>query len=432
MLAGLSRNRYLFHVSGTLPGTGEKSMTMKKWGMFSTVLSGIFIVLCVAPAICGGAPAGAIVTVAGSGSGQDLVGWQSGNIDGTGAYSQFSSIAVGRTGPPQIATIIERAEFESSLVYFTREGGVWKEEVVDDQSVVTGVPQITTDQFGQPHIIYAYLINGVTADYALKYAHKDRFGWHIENLTDTLGQTFADVSIAVNIQGSPRIVYLAYPHGSLRYASRDGTSWQTEEIDPDPSAWPVLRLDRNGEPRVLYTERPNFFTREKRFASRERGEWDIDVLDQNLSGQFYNLELDLLGSPHIAFSRVGPDIPNEEVVYITRDRTGWHEEPVVQGDLLQYADLAVSDNGVVGVSYAPINSFDEVTSIQYAVKSRSGWSPETVATKDESTMLSPGMGMASGSGGKVYLTASREAFTENGREVTPFLSTRELRVPGFG
>ena len=407
-------------------------MMMKEWKMFSVVLSGIFIVLCATPAMCGGAPAGAIVTLPGPGTGQDLVGWQSENIDGTGAYSQFSSIAVGRTGQPQIATLIEREEFEASLVYFTREKGAWREEVVDDQSAVISQPQIAIDQFGQPHILYAYLINGVTADYALKYAHKDRFGWHIENLTDTLGQTYADVSIAVNIQGSPRIAYLAYPHGSLMYASRDGGRWQTEEIDSDPSAWPVLRLDRNGEPRVLYTERPNFFTREKRYASRERGEWDIDILDQNISGQFYGFGLDLLGTPHIAFSRAGPDIPDEEVVYITRDRSGWHEEPVVQGDLLQYADLAVSDNGVVGVSYAPINTGDEVTSIQYAVKGLSGWSPETVATKDDSSMLSPGMGMAGGSGGKVYLTASRVVFTGNAIEVTPFLATRALRVPDFG
>jgi hypothetical protein len=407
-------------------------MMMKSWGVISIVIPGILIVLCIAPAICGGAPAGAIVTVPGFGSGQGLVGWQSENIDGTGAYSQFSSISIGRTGSPQIATLVGRGEFEASLVYFTKEGGVWKEEVVDDQSAVISQPQIATDQFGQPHILYAYLINGVTADYALKYAHKDRFGWHIENLTDTLGQTYADISLALNIQGSPRIAFLAYPHGNIMYASRDGGRWQTEEIDPDPSAWPVLRLDRNGEPRVLYTERPNFFTREKRYASRERGEWDIDVLDQNLSGQFYDLELDLLGTPHIAFSRVGPDIPNEEVVYMTRDRTGWHEEPVVEGDLLQYAGLAVSDNGVVGVSYAPINIGDEVTSIQYAVKSPSGWSPETVATMDDSTMLSPGMGMASGSGGKVYLTASREEFTESGIEVTPFLAIRSLRVPGSG
>ena len=405
---------------------------MKSWGVISIVIPGILMVLCIAPAICGGASAGAIVTVPGSESGRDLVGWQSQNIDGTGAYSQFSSISIGRTGSPQIATLVGRGEFEASLVYFTKEGGVWREEVVDDQSAVISQPQIATDQFGQPHILYAYLINGVTADYALKYAHKDRFGWHIENLTDTLGQTYADISLAVNIQGSPRIAYLAYPDGSPMYASRDGTGWHMEQIDPDPSAWPVLRLDRNGEPRVLYTERPNFFTREKRYASRDRGTWTIEVLDQNLSGQYYGFALDLLGTPHIAFSRVGPDIPDEEVVYITRDRAGWHEESVVQGDLLQYADLAVSDNGVVGVSYAPINSGDEVTSIQYAVKSGSGWSPETVATRDESSELFPGLGMASGSGGKVYLTASREAFTENSIEVTPFLATRELRVPGFG
>jgi len=189
---------------------------------------------------------------------------------------------------------------------------------------------------------------------------------------------------------------------------------------------------RNGDPCVLYTERPSFFSREKRYASRDRGVWDIDVLDQNLSGQFYGFVLDLLGSPQVAFSRIGPDIPNVEVVYITGDRTGWHEEPVIEGDLLQYAEVAVSKNGAVGVSYAPINSHDEVVSIQYAVKGPSGWSPETVATKDDSSMLYPGMGMASGSGGKVYLTASRVEFTENGLEVTPFLATRAIRVPGFG
>jgi hypothetical protein len=409
-------------------GTGEEPMMIKNQGTISIIILSILIVLSIAPVTCGGAPAGA----SGSVSGQDLVGWQSQDIDGTSGYGPYFELAVDTNGKPHIATIQSRDEFASSLVYFTRELGVWKKEVVDDQSAVLNDPQITTDLFGQPHIVYGYLIDGFSANYALKYAYKDRFGWHIENLTDTLGQTYGSASIVVNSRGSPRIAYLGYPGAGLMYASRDGTGWHTEMIDPDPSNWPVLRLDRNGDPRVVYTYFPTYFTREKRYAFRDRGTWNIEFLDQNHSGQNYDMELDLLGAPHIAFQRYTPGGPGAEVVYMTRDRTGWHEDSVAQGNLDDYSDVVVTGTGVVGVSYAPQNSESEVTSIHYAVKTGTGWSPETAATTEDSSELRPGTGMASGSGGKVYLTASRAVFTGNAFEVTPFLATRELRVPGFG
>ena len=404
---------------------------MKKWGTISIIIVGILIVLSISPAICGGAPAGAVFPVPGSGTGQDLVGWQSQDIDGTGKYGPYFELAVDTNGRPHIVSTQSRDEFSSSLVYFTRELGGWKKEVVDDQSAVLSDPQITTDLFGQPHIVYGYLIDGFSANYALKYAYKDRFGWHIENLTDTLGQTFGSVSIAVNSRGSPRIAYLGYPGAGLMYATRDGTGWNTEMIDPDPSNWPVLRLDRNGEPRVVYSYFPTYFTREKRYASRDRGTWKIEFLDQSHSGQNYDMELDLLGGPHIAFERYIPGGPGVEVVYMTRDRTGWHEETVVQGNLDDYAEVAVSGNGGVGVSYAETNSYDEVTSILYAVKKGSGWIPETVTTTENPGDLRPGTGMAAGPGGTVSLTGSYLSNTDGGYQETPFLATRELRVPGF-
>jgi hypothetical protein len=406
-------------------------MIMKRWEISLLILCIVLFFNCALVAGDTTVYRGVSIPSADPGSGQDLVGWESRNIDGTGGYGLYFALAVDTNGKPHIATTQSRNEFDASLVYFTREMGMWKKEVVDDQSVVLNDPQITIDLFGQPHIIYAYLINGVTADYALKYAHKDRFGWHIENLTDTLGQTFGSVSIAVNSRGSPRIVYLAYPHGRLMYASRDGTSWQTEEIDPDPSNWPVLRLDRNGEPRVVYTYLPTFYSREKRYASRDRGTWNIEVLDQDYSGRNYDFVLDLLGTPHVAFEKFPPGGPGE-VVYLTRDRTGWHEETVAEGQLEDYAEVVVSGNGGVGVSYAEANSEGEAASILYAVKTRTGWSPETVATMEDSSELRPGTGMAAGSGGTVYLTASRVAFTGNAIEVTPFVAIRALRVPGFG
>jgi hypothetical protein len=196
-------------------------MTNKKRGTISIVIICILIVFCIVPATGSGAAAGATASVPDNpGAGQGLVGWQSQDIDGTAKYGRYFELAVDTNGKPHIAATQSRDEFTSSLVYFTRERGVWKKEVVDDQSAVLNDPQITTDLFGQPHIVYGYLIDGFSANYALKYAYKDRFGWHIENLTDTLGQTYGSVSIAVNRRGSPRIAYIGYPGAGLMYASR--------------------------------------------------------------------------------------------------------------------------------------------------------------------------------------------------------------------
>jgi hypothetical protein len=407
-------------------------MAIKKWGNILLISAIFLLVLVLAPATCIAAPAGAAVQAGNPIPGQGLVGWQSQDIDGAADYGPYFELAVDTNGKPHIATTQSRDEFASSLVYFTRELGVWKKEVVDDHSAVLNDPQITTDLFGQPHIVYGYLIDGFSANYALKYAYKDRFGWHVENLTDTLGQTYGSVSIAVNSRGSPRIAYIGYPGAGLIYTSKDGTGWYTEVIDPEPSNWPVLRLDRNGEPRVLYTYFPTYFTREKRYASRDRGTWTIELLDQNHSGQNYDLELDLLGAPHIAFERYIPGGPPDEVVYMTRDRAGWHEETVAQGQLDDYAEVAVSTLNDVGVSYAETDENEDVISILYAVKKGTGWSPETVATTGDSVYLQPGMGMAAGPGGTVTLTGSYLSASESGYQETPFLATRTIRIPGFG
>jgi len=221
--------------------------------------------------------------------------------------------------------------------------------LVDKTSSVLDTPRIAADRFGRPHIVYGYLIDDWSADYALKYAYRDRFGWHIENISD-LGQTGPHSSIAVDILGRPRIAYLSYPEGSLMYAVRDGAGWHAEEIDPDPSAWPVLCLDRNGEPRGVYSYLPSWFTREKRYASRGSDGWSIETLDQEFSGEFTGFDIDLLGTDHIAFVQFNPGIPGNEVVYLSRDAAGWHEEVVVQGRLISdYAELAVNENGLVGI-----------------------------------------------------------------------------------
>ena len=405
----------------------EVLMMTTQRGAIPIIILSILIVLCIVPATGSGAAPGAAVSIPGSVTGQDLVGWQSQDIDGTGEYGQYFELAVETNGKPHIVSTESRDEFSSSLVYFTRDLGGWKKEVVDDTSSVLKDPQIAVDLFGQPHIIYGYLINGWSADYALKYAYKDRFGWHIENLTDTLGQTYGSASIAVNSRGAPRVVYLGYPGNGLMYASRDGTGWHTEVIDPDPSNWPVIRLDRNGEPRVLYTYFPTYYVREKRYASRDGGTWSIDYLDQDYSGQNYDLELDLLGGPHIAFMKQSSgSLP--EVVYMTRDRSGWRQEPVAQGYLTDYAEVAVFATGGVGVSYAEGNSYDDLTSILYAVKKGLEWVPETVATAENPGDLRPGTSMAAGTGGSVSLTGFRFA-SDIGNQETPFLATRTIRVP---
>jgi hypothetical protein len=388
----------------------------------------ILLVLCIILGILVCIPAG---TSSGTDAGTEVAGAEpgiSGNPGAAGATIAWVVSTIGeseetyyspylttdRNGRPHICFTMKRDEIDYSLMYATQERGAWKIETVDDESSVLREAQVATDQSGYPHIIYGYLLDGVSAEYGIKYAHKDRFGWHIETLT-TIGQTYGNPAIAVDIRGTPHIAYISYPDAGLNYAKRTSHGWDITTVDTSGNMeWPSIRLDRNGNPHIVYTLMEGWFHREKWYAERDSTGWHTDLLDDNYSGRFAGFDLDLLGTPHIAFMREPGSIQECEIVYITKDRSGWQYETVTTGELDEYVSLAVRNTGGPGISYSRVNSYGTTESDDYAWKGSGTWHYETVAANGEYGEIKPSNPVAYGSGTQACMVFSTSNEGMNG------------------
>jgi hypothetical protein len=343
-----------------------------------------------------------------TGTGGITIGWEVSTVDES-ADEYFSPyLTTDRNGRPHICFTVKRNEFDYSLLYATRERGVWTVETVDDQSSVLREAQVVTDQSGYPHIIYGYLLDGVSAEYGIKYAWKDRFGWHIETLT-TIGQTYGNPAIAVDIRGTPHIAYISYPEGGLNYAKKTMHGWDITPVDTSGDmSWPMIRLDRNGDPHIVYTRMETWYNRGKWYAERDSSGWHIEQLDSNYSGRYAGFDLDLLGAPHIAFMRITGSSMGSEIVYITKGRSGWHYETIANGDLDEYVSLAVRNTGDAGIGYSRSDSMGITESVEYAWNSNRGWKYETVGTTAEYGTINSGNPVAFGSGTQACMVFSTD------------------------
>ncbi len=345
------------------------------------------------------------------------IAWHVSTIDESGEAYYSPYLTTDRNGRPHICFTVKRNEFDYSLLYATQVRGVWKVETVDDQSSVLREAQVVTDQSGYPHIIYGYLLDGVSAEYGTKYAHKDRFGWHIETLT-TIGQTYGDPAIAVDIRGTPHIAYISYPEGGLNYAKKTTHGWDITTVDTSGNmSWPVIRLDRNGDPHIVYTRMKTWYNRGKWYAERDSSGWHTEQLDSNYSGRYTGFDLDLLGTPHIAFMRITGSSMGSEIVYITKGRSGWHHETVANDEPGEYVSLAVRTTGDAGIGYSRSNSMGITELVEYAWNSNRGWQYETVGTTVEYGTINSGNPVAFGSGTQacmVFSTNSGDMDGESG------------------
>jgi hypothetical protein len=371
------------------------------------------ILICIPACTSSDTDTGVDVTGAGPGiSGNPVtagatIAWQVSTIGESGEMYHYPYLTTDRNGRPHICFTMKRNEFDYSLMYATQERGAWKIETIDDQSSVLAEAQVVTDQSGYPHIVYGYLLDGVSAEYGIKYAHKDRFGWHIETLT-TIGQTYGNPSIAVDIRGTPHIAYISYPDAGLNYAKKTSHGWDITTVDTSGDMmWPTIRLDRNGDPHIVYTLMEGWSHREKWYTERDSTGWHTELLDTNYSGRFTGFDLDLLGTPHIAFMRITGGIMGSEIAYLTKDRSGWQYATIATGELDEYVSLAVRNTGGPGISYSMTsNSDNTVVSDDYAWKSSGTWHYETVATADEYGTINAVNPVAYGSGTQACMVFS--------------------------
>ncbi len=187
-------------------------------------------------------------------------------------------------------------------------------------------------------------------------------------------------SLALTGSGSPCISYFSgNDDGSLRYACRNGSTWQAETVDSGSLGWSTsLALDDADHPHISYYR----YTTSLKYAYYDGAEWHIETVEGygGRFGEFNDLALDAAGHPHIAYTESGT---NWQVLrYAYHDGSVWHKETVDglgDADVGSYVSLALDDDGHPHMSYQDDTNLD----LRYAYYDGSVWHTETVDSEGD-------------------------------------------------
>jgi hypothetical protein len=165
-------------------------------------------------------------------------GWTIEPVDTSTSAGWHTSIAVDNNNKPHIAY----GEYKMGSVKYARKTtGWWVTEELDPVGSFDPWPDIAIDSMNRPHISY---VDEPNSD--LKYARWTGSSWSIEVVYGSAG---SHTSIAVDSNDRPHISF-----SGVAYTSWNGTAWNYETVDPDPSGFsPSIALDSNDNPVIAYS-----------------------------------------------------------------------------------------------------------------------------------------------------------------------------------
>ena len=179
-------------------------------------------------------------------------------------------------------------------------------------------------------------------------------GWGVTTV-DSAGETGYNPSIALDSNGYPRIAYNDWNLGDLRYASWDGNQWTLETVVADGvvGGTPSLFIDSAGTPHISYYD---YDKGDLWYAKKADSGWAFELVDSSGNvGLWSSLKVDSSGKVHIAYEDI--TLPNSQggmnLKYAARGPNGgwWSENVDTQGDVGQFASLALDSQGKVHIAY---------------------------------------------------------------------------------
>lgn len=192
------------------------------------------------------------------------------------------------------------SQYVQHLKYAAFDGHQWFVQTVDWRFGTGKYNSIIIDSSGNAHVAY----NRMTGD--LLYASWNGKAWQFDDVDP--GSRYSHyvgngVSAALDSSGYAHIAYLDVKANTVKYASFDGTHWQTETIDQLVERALLdhvsLKLDRQGRPHVAYYDAGLGVLK---YAVRTGKTWQIQVADRSGSaGMTPSLFLDANDRPYIAY-----------------------------------------------------------------------------------------------------------------------------------
>lgn len=169
-----------------------------------------------------------------------------------------------------------------SLRFARRSGGVWSAETVASRAADG---DLALDADGTPCASYAY-------DGSLYFTQRGPSGWSSQWIDLTSAGVGRPPSLSLNpVSGTPGIAYPAADDG-IRYASWNGSDWDTEYVTTDVAWAGRVAFDSQGGA-VVGCHRLGGGGNETLVGRRSAGGWTLDVVDTAPDGSVGYLALGL-------------------------------------------------------------------------------------------------------------------------------------------
>ena len=186
-------------------------------------------------------------------------------------FDRYSSLALDSTNKPHITYLAGRNNYQ--LMYTHWNGTDWLYETIDSAGYGPdrfSKPSLALDSADKPHISFFDTYD----DYGLiKYTHWNGSTWQIETLsTDYVYVVFT--ALALNILDNPSI--LGNNLGYMNYFYMDSSGWQYEFVGFAGPGTPSLAFDSSDNPHLSYYCHSDEILK---YAVRDGSSWQLETVD---------------------------------------------------------------------------------------------------------------------------------------------------------
>lgn len=147
--------------------------------------------------------------------------------------------------------------------------------------------------------------------FKLKYTTGSEYDWEESQILDTydrmeFGGTEANVSMVIDNNDNPHIIYFYPPTDNLKYAYFDGTEWHMEaiEVGNNMGRYNSLDIDDYGNLHVSCVATDGSLA----YLFYDGTEWYVNHIEKTITAQFTSIDVDYTGTVHISYIEGDTDV----------------------------------------------------------------------------------------------------------------------------
>jgi len=322
-------------------------------------------------------------------------GWEFETLDSAANVraGMSSSIALDSSGNPHISyTYVNTTFNRGDLKYASYNGTDWNTETVvaSDDSYLIYSTSLALDSSNQPHISF-YENDQVNTEGSFKYASYNGTDWQIQTIESGVGTGGPEYVSSIAIDGFDN-PHISFSHLQttptitriIKYASYNGTSWNTEIVASNCSTSNSLALDSNDVPHISYNgETSGSYLG---YASYNGTDWNTtQVTSAWHTGRYNSIAIDSNDHPHISHTYETTGDYIGYLKYASYNGTDWHRDTVDGGsageDVGYWTSLALDGSDHPHISYIDYSGQYSQYSLKYASYNGTAWNTETVDTQ---------------------------------------------------